>query len=409
MRMIGVTVTFLGLIQTVQAAPYRQTLICAERNINLANWSVTGHDLFGASGPAWSVRKERLAGGKQDGVDIITIDNGKLEMVIVPTRGMGIWSVTLGDVRLGWDSPVKEIVHPRYVNLDSRGGLGWLDGFGEWLCRCGLESNGLPGLDTIIDNTGAESTVNLTLHGKIAYLPAQEVELIVDDKPPHRITLRGRVAERMMFGPNLELKTSISTRPGTNTFRIADEIVNHAAGPAEFQLLYHTNFGPPLLEDGATFVGPVQSIAPRDARAAEGGLDAFARYQGPTQGYVEQVYFMKLYGDERNRTRIMLQNKEQDRAVSMGFNLDALPHMTIWKNTSATADGYVTGLEPGTNYPNARSIERKAGRVPKLDGGASFHAAIDVAIHVGAKRVSAAAQQIEAIRNDRATKIVEQP
>ena len=209
-----------------------------------------------------------------------------------------------------------------------------------------------------------------------------------------------------MFGPNLELKTAISTRPGSNGFRIADEIVNHSARPAEFEVLYHTNFGTPLLEAGSTFVGPVKQVS---SRGSKDGVGDYARYRGPTKGFVEQVYFLELYGDEKQRTRIMLQNQAKDRAVSMAFGLDALPYMTIWKNTAAIDDGYVTGLEPGTNYPNNRSTERKAGRVPKLDGGASYKAAIDVAIHVGAKGVARVAKQIESIRNDRPTTTVDQP
>ena len=60
----------------------------------------------------WSVRRQRLHGGKQDGVDLIAIDNGRLTITLVPTRGMGILRVVSGDLRLGWDSPVREVVHP---------------------------------------------------------------------------------------------------------------------------------------------------------------------------------------------------------------------------------------------------------------------------------------------------------
>ena len=51
------------------------------------------------------------------------------------------------------ESPVEEIVHPKYIDLESRGGLGWLEGFNEWMVRCGLEFAGHPGEDTT--NTGA--------------------------------------------------------------------------------------------------------------------------------------------------------------------------------------------------------------------------------------------------------------
>src|SRR2546425_6787171 len=94
--------------------------------------------------------------------------------------------------------------HPKLINLQARGGLGWLDGFNEWMCRCGLENNGHPGTDRFINNVGDEATMELTLHGKIANLPAQEVEVLVDREAPYRIRLRGRVDERMFYGPKLE-------------------------------------------------------------------------------------------------------------------------------------------------------------------------------------------------------------
>ena len=80
-------------------------------------------------------------------VDVILVDNGKLKFSVCPTRGMGVLSVAMGDVFLGWSSPVKEVVHPNLINLQSRGGLGWLEGFNEWMVRCGLESAGHPGVD----------------------------------------------------------------------------------------------------------------------------------------------------------------------------------------------------------------------------------------------------------------------
>ena len=101
-------------------------------------------------------------------------------------------------------------MHPSLINLNNRGGLGWLEGFNEWLCRCGMEWNGQPGTDRVINNMGEETTMELTLHGRIANLPAQEVLLIAERDPPYRLTLRGIVHERMFNGPKLELTTELS-------------------------------------------------------------------------------------------------------------------------------------------------------------------------------------------------------
>jgi hypothetical protein len=46
-----------------------------------------------------------------------------------------------------------------------------------------------------------------------------------------------------------------------------------------------------------------------------------------------------------------------------------LPCITVWRNTAAVEDGYVTGLEPATNYPNFKTFERQQGRVRVLPLG----------------------------------------
>jgi len=389
------------------AEPFRKVLTSAAQNIHVDTWETSGRSLTPKQ-PGWSVHKSVLHGGKQEGVDVIVVNNGKLEFTIVPTRGLGLLSARLGDVRLGWDSPVKEVVHPHYVNLQSRGGLGWLEGFNEWLVRCGLESNGHPGPDRFINNVGDEASMDLTLHGKIANIPASDVEVIIDREPPYRIRIRGRVDERMFYGPKLELETEISTELNANEIRVADTITNRGAAAQEFELLYHANYGRPLLEEGAKFLGAVSRVTPFNEHAAK-GIGNFARYAGPTPGFVEQVYCLYPLADARGRAWVALQNKAGDRAVSMSFAVQELPYLTLWKNTAAEGEGYVTGLEPGTNFPNNRRIERKLGRVPKLAPGASHRATIDFAIHIGTDQVDAVAKRIAAIQGDQKPVLDEQP
>ena len=238
----------------------------------------------------WRVEKRTLRGGLQEGVDLVEVDNGELAFTIVPTRGMGIWQGSYRGVFLGWDSPVKDPVHPAFVELNDRGGLGWLKGFNEWIVRCGLDSNGAPGTDVVIDNNGNEAEVFVPLHGKIANLPARRVSVTVDLKPPHRITVSGEVDESMLFGPALRLQTAISTELGSNAFTISDRVINLNRRPNELELLYHCNYGSPLLEAGSRVVAPLKRVCPRDPRAQE-DIDRFDRFAGPRSGFVEQVYF----------------------------------------------------------------------------------------------------------------------
>lgn len=314
----------------------------------------------------------------------------------------------MGDVRLGWDSPVKEVVHPQFINLQSRGGLGWLEGFNEWMVRCGLEFAGHPGKDKFINNVGDEAEMELTLHGKIGNIPASEVEVVIDRAPPHRIRVRGRVDERMFYGPKLELWTEISTEPGGSTFRIVDTINNHGAFEQEFQLIYHANYGPPLLEKGARFVGAVTRVTPFNALAAK-AVAQYDVYAGPVKGFIEQVYCLHPLADEHNQTVVLLHNAAADRAVSMAFSVDQLPYLTLWKNTTALEEGYVTGLEPGTGFPYNRRVERQFRRVPKLKPGESRQFAIEYAIHSGKEQVQGAVERVKRIQAGRKTQVDTEP
>ena len=108
--------------EAIAAEPFRAPLISVEKNLRVDSLEISGKKIT-PQNPKWSVRKLTLHGGKQEGVELVVLDNGKLQFTVVPTRGLGVLEAKLGDVRLGWHSPVKESVHPRHINLQSRGGL----------------------------------------------------------------------------------------------------------------------------------------------------------------------------------------------------------------------------------------------------------------------------------------------
>lgn len=401
----ALTLLFAAAFVSTNAAAEKlhQVLTDSSENINVNNWVENGRT---TNGTRWWVKKETLHGGKQEGVELITINNGKLELSIIPTRGLGIYRVDMGDVRLGWDSPVKEIVHPRFMDLGSRGGLGWLEGFNEYICRCGLEFAGGPGEDKFINNQGNEASMNLTLHGKIANIPASQVEVVVDDDD--RIHVRGRVSERLFFGPNLELQVDISTMPGSNEFRIADKVVNRSAAKQEFTVIYHANHGRPILEEGSQLVAPVKRVFPINDHAAK-AIDTYTQFKGPIDGFIEEVFCIYPYDNSNGKTEVLLHNADGDKGVSLKYAVAELPYLTLWKNTLSESNGYVTGIEPGTSFPNNRSIERKAGRLAVLQPNQTRQFTLDFVLHNTHSSVDAAANRIKKILNGRSTQVNKEP
>src|SRR5204863_6887790 len=130
---------------------------------------------------------------------------------------------------------------------------------------------------------------------------------------------------------------TIKTRLGEPGLRIVDEVTNLSGQAADVQLLYHINFGQPLLDPGAKVVAPVKTLVPRTAHAAA-GIDSWDSYPNEQAGAEEQVYFFDLAAGSDGRTQVLLKNAHGMTGVSLSFAKSQLPYFTLWKNTSAAAD-----------------------------------------------------------------------
>ena len=363
---------------------------------------------FQADAAGSSIRKGTIRGGPGDGIDVVDLDNGLFSVSLLPTRGMSLWRARCGDLSLGWDSPVARPVHPSLINAAADGGLGWLAGFNELLVRCGLAWHGPPGLDHVPDGKGGFANVPVTLHGRIANIPAHRVELTFDPEGTGEISVTGEVEETMLFGPRFQLTSTLSTRPGSAHLTIRDRITNLGAKPAEFELLYHTNLGSPLLQDGSRLVAPAQRVIPRNNHAAD-DVATYDQFTGPKIDYAEQCYFLELNGDSDMRSEVLLHNAAADRGLSLAFSLESLPCFTLWKNTQAEADGYVVGIEPSTDYPNPREFERQQGRVRQLEPGESWESQLTLLALLSESDVAAGRQRIEVLQGETAPQLCVSP
>ncbi|WP_373651642.1 aldose 1-epimerase family protein [Schlesneria sp. DSM 10557] len=379
-----------------------QTLVLtdADAGVHLDHGELRPNNTMDLRGsPHWSIRWRTLRGGVSDGVDVVELDNGHLSLCILPTRGMGIWKGRFNDLPLEWKSPVERPVHPKFVNQLDRGGIGWLHGFNELLCRCGLAFLGPPG-----DDRGEK----LTLHGRIANLPAHRVEVRVDTTGPGSLELRGVVDESSMFGARWRLTTTYRLEAGSNYCSITDDITNLGGQPAELSLLYHINIGRPFLEPYASYAVPSIEVAPRDARAAQ-GIDNYQIYGAPVAGFQEQVYFHTPIGGGDGWTTALLANASGHAGFAVHFQTRQLPTFSVWKNTVAEADGYVTGLEPGIVFPNFRGFERERGRLPIVQPGHTYRSELALEVADTLDSVRKITDRIHLLQGKTATTVHRQP
>ena len=216
--------TTIALLVSGSAAAKTWVLTNAEEGMDKGNWQINS-DQLKVKDHAFSIEQKVLHGGKQEGSKILTIHSKDgLTITLSPTRGMNLLRIEGFGSRMGWDSPVKEVVNPAFINLESRNGLGWLEGFNEMMVRCGYEWTGHP--------VTADGQI-YTLHGKAGNTPASRVEVEVADSAPYEIRIRGLVKESTFKKADLQTLTEEAVRlygDKLTNANVVDDVIDFMLG-----------------------------------------------------------------------------------------------------------------------------------------------------------------------------------
>src|SRR5205085_7542588 len=119
---------------------------------------------------------------------------------------------------------------------------------------------------------------------------------------------------------------------------------------------------------------------------------------GPVAGFAEQVFACVPAAGDGGKTLAVLHDPGGERGLALRWDVWQLPYFTLWKNTAAIEDGYVTGLEPATCFSTFKAKERAAGRVVTLPPGGKWEAAWSIEVFDTAAAVTAAVAEVEAIQ-----------
>ena len=293
-----------------------------------------------------------LSEGLENGVELIEMRSGAgLRVGICPSRALDVPFAELGGVNLTWRHP-NGIVAPAFYGADN---FDWLRGAPcGLLSTCGLESFG-PACEIDGEKWG--------IHDRFSFIPAREVaaQTLWHDDDNGELILSASVRQTRLFGANFLVKRTYSMKIGENRLKLRDEIRNDGFQSAPFCILYHCNFGFPLLEAGAQVLMDSQAVA-RDGDALT-GIENWQNIEAPQTGFREQVFFHEL----KNAGRAALWNPTRNLGVQIHFSREQLPFLTQWKMLGAGA--YVLGLEP-SNAPLANRAELlRRGAMPILEAG----------------------------------------
>jgi hypothetical protein len=304
-----------------------------------------------------------LTAGKAEGVKAVDVyTGGGLRFTILPSRGMDIPCAFYKERALHFFSGTG-ITSPAYYEEP---GLRWLRSFFVGLLTtCGITYSGAPGFDL---------EQPFGLHGRISNAAAEDLCISQEwDGDDYVIRLSGKIRESSSMGEHMVLRRTVETRLGWKGFVLEDVVENRGFEPQPLMMLYHFNFGFPLLGPQAQVIGPIVRTEARDEEAEKDhGVDEALSFPPPVSQYREKVFFHTLAGE--NRTFIALLNRDIGDGTPLGIvmrlNRKELPRLTEWK--MPCQGFYVVGLEPGTVLPLGRGVIRERGELPMLEGQSSY-------------------------------------
>jgi hypothetical protein len=314
--------------------------------------------------------------GPERGVEVVRVRTGSgLDFDVLPGRGLDIAHASYQGIPLSWMSATG-IPHAAFFEAE---GLGWLRGFyGGLMVTCGLLNAGSPGPDaghhTPYSGVATEDfqVVKLGLHGRASNTPARYVAADacwVDDEE-YLLVVSGRVREATVFGEHIELERSIEAALGQSHISVHDQITNHGHDSQPLMVVYHCNFGWPVVAPTSRLVLSAERSEPRDPTAAP-GLPQCRRFEPPQASYPEQVFYHTMLADDDGAAHAALINDALRGGFGVGLTYDAsaLDQFTQWKCMKRGT--YVCGLEPGNCRVQGRAAEREAGRLKHLEPGES--------------------------------------
>jgi hypothetical protein len=305
------------------------------------------------------IRAATLDDGSEAGVRALAVHTGSgLRFTVLPGRGLDIADAEWQGASLAWHSSTG-ITHPAFFEPQ---GLGWLRSFyGGLLLTCGLMNVGVPSED---------EGEQFGLHGRVTSLPAKNVRYDAEwQGDDYVLWVKGKVRETRVFGENVLLTRTISTKLGSQSLTIEDVFENQGFAPTPLMVLYHINAGFPVLDEGSELL--INSkITPRDAEAAQ-GVDVAKRGAPPTPGFKEQVHQHQVMPSADGWATAALVNRHFNGGQGLGlcvrYRPDELPYFWQWRMVGEGT--YVMGLEPANCPLMGRGEARRLGRLPLLAAG----------------------------------------
>lgn len=294
-----------------------------------------------------------LNDGSGKGVRAFRVRNGKnLEVIVAADRGLDIPFVTYKGKNMGFSSKTGLRNPSLYVEDETRGFLKQF--FAGMVTSCGVTYAGLP-----CEDEGRK----LGLHGPYNNLPAGYVSAQKETAGDEIvIRIRGEVREACVFEENMVVYRTITIYSERDEIEVCDTIENQGFMESPVMMMYHINFGYPMLDEGAKVYTDSTRMIPRDDWA-ENGPGVWNVMDAPEIGRGEQCYFHH----DMVEGMAMIHNEKLGMAGIITFDKNAFSTLCEWK--CMMAGDYALGLEPLVSHVQGRAYAKQNGILKTLKPG----------------------------------------
>jgi hypothetical protein len=318
-----------------------------------------------------------FAEGKAAGTKAILAENAcGLSLSLLEDRALDIYSLKVKGFNVPFLSKCGP-VHPAYYDASE---WEWLRSFSVgFLTTCGLTQAGEP----------CRYNGSLWgLHGPVSNTPAENVRIDSDNE---EIRISGAVRQYKFQMEDLLLERTVTIKKYRNELTVSDRIANEGWKKAPFMLLYHYNFGYPMLNENTWLELPPSDTEAWDEYSGSVMQD-YLKMEGPDANYREQTFVHSP--KTRGRTGFMIANDRKDPKVAAFFEYDCthLPLVTQWKHFKP--DEYVMAVEPCNNHVKGALWETQNGTLQEILPGEVRETAVSIRFIEGKGRIITALEEL---------------
>lgn len=276
---------------------------------------------------------------------------GGIDIEVLPDRGLDIGAAWFAGAPVSWTSPVA-----RRAPLDVASGMDWLHRFnGGLVTTCGTDNVGPP-----TDRGG--------LHGRHSSLPATDVRISrYRDADATVCQVTGTIEDLEMFGRRVVVHRTIETRTDDPLVTIRDVVENQGYEATAIPLLYHVNFGAPLLLPGSRVRSGAEQLV---AREPAPWVPDPSMLPEPLEGPAEAVFEHLEPPSDAGVSEARVDSPGSSLAAVVSWSSGSLPRLYQW--VWPARGGWALGIEPSNAALSGPDQAGPTGGAPVVEVGGSI-------------------------------------